>query len=191
MCTVAYGIRYDRISPSFRGYLETLTALCDQPVFRNAAAAGNYEIMKPRGSPLNADDVFAPSHPVIRTNRVTGWKSVFAGVGIHVTRINGVHSYEDQLIREYILRLVTRNHDCVARMHWTQGAVAIWNNSCTLHAATVGSKPCIDQIMEFHKLTPPSRILILYLGATEQVGVHPLLARSLILTRSQNPEGRH
>jgi len=128
---------YDRISPSFRGYLESLTALCAQPVFRSAAEAGNYEVMSPRGSPLNADDVFAPNHPVIRTNRVTGWKSVFAGVGIHVTKINDVYSHEDQLIRDYIMRLITRNHDCIARMHWTKNAAAIWNNSCTLHAATV------------------------------------------------------
>jgi alpha-ketoglutarate-dependent taurine dioxygenase len=129
--------RYDRISPSFRTYLESLTAHCAQPVFRSAAAAGNYEIMSPRGSPLNSDDTFAPNHPIIRTNRVTGWKAVFAGVGIHVSRINDVHNYEDQMIREYMLRLITRNHDCVARMHWTPFAAAIWSNSCTFHAATV------------------------------------------------------
>ncbi len=97
--------------------------------------------MSPRGSPLNADDVFAPSHPVVRTNRVTGWKTIFAGVGIHVTSINDVHSYEDRIIREYITRLITYNHDGVARMHWTKHAAAIWSNSCTLHAATVRYAP--------------------------------------------------
>lgn len=129
--------RYDRMSPPFRRWLETLTATCAQPVFRSAAEAGGYEIMSPRGSPLNVGDKFAPVHPVIRTHPVTGWKSVFAGVGLHVSRINDVYSYEDQMIREYILRLITRNHDCVARMHWTRQAVAIWSNACTLHAATV------------------------------------------------------
>ena len=128
---------YDRVSPSFRSYLETLTATCAQPVFRTAASIGNYEIMSPRGSPLNIGDEFAPSHPVIRTNRITGWKSVFAGAGLHVTRINDVYSYEDQMIRDYIMRLITSNHDCVARMKWTKNAAAIWNNSCVWHAATV------------------------------------------------------
>jgi alpha-ketoglutarate-dependent taurine dioxygenase len=33
--------------------------------------------------------------------------------------------------------LITHNHDCIARMHWTKGAAAIWNNSCVWHAATV------------------------------------------------------
>jgi alpha-ketoglutarate-dependent taurine dioxygenase len=128
---------YDRISPSYRAYLETLTATCAQPVFKSAATAGSYEVMSPRGSPLNVGDEFAPSHPVVRTNRITGWKAIFAGVGLHVTKINDVYSYEDQMIREYIMRLITRNHDCIARMKWTKNAAAIWNNSCVWHAATV------------------------------------------------------
>jgi len=75
---------YDRISPSFRAYLETPTATCAQPVFRTTSVAGNYAVMSPRGSALNTGDSFAPSHPVICTTRITGWKSVFAGMGLHV-----------------------------------------------------------------------------------------------------------
>lgn len=130
---------YDRLSPPFQSFLETLTAECAQPVFKSACEAGGYEVMSPRGSPLNVDFAFAPHHPVVRTHPVTGWKSVFAGVGLHVSRIDGVWAHEDQIIREYLMRLITRNHDCVARMHWTKGACAIWSNVCTLHAATVSS----------------------------------------------------
>lgn len=130
---------YDRMSPAFRSWLETLTATCAQPVFKSAAEAGGYDLMSPRGSPLNKGDEFAPSHPVIRTHPVTGWKSVFAGVGLHVTKINDVYTYEDQMIRDYVMRLITRNHDCIARMHWTRQACAIWSNVCTLHAATVST----------------------------------------------------
>jgi len=119
-----------------REFLDRLTATCAQPVFKTAATAGNYEVMSPRGSPLNVGDTFAPVHPVVRTNRQTGWKSIFAGFGLHVSRINGVYDYEDKMIRDYIMRLITLNHDCIARMHWTKGAVAIWNNSCAWHAAT-------------------------------------------------------
>jgi hypothetical protein len=120
-----------------QAFFETLTATCAQPVFKSACDAGGYEVMSPRGSPLNVDLNFAPVHPVIRTHPVTGWKSLFAGVGLHVSRINDVYTYEDQIIRDYVLRLITRNHDCVARMHWTKQACAIWSNPCTLHAATV------------------------------------------------------
>lgn len=51
-------VSYDRMSPSFRSYLETLTACCAQPVFKSACDAGNYEVMSPRGSPLNKDYEF-------------------------------------------------------------------------------------------------------------------------------------
>lgn len=128
---------YDRLSPPFQRFLETLTATCAQPVFKSACESGGYDVMSPRGSPLNVDYEFSPSHPVIRTHPVTGWKTLFAGVGLHVSRINGVTTYEDSMIRDYVLRLITRNHDSVARMHWTRGACAIWSNVCTLHAATV------------------------------------------------------
>jgi hypothetical protein len=125
------------LSPPFAAFLETLTATCAQPVFESACAAGGYEVMSPRGSPLNVGMNFAPVHPVVRTHPVTGWKSLFAGVGLHVSRINDVYAYEDHMIRDYVMRLITRNHDCVARMHWTTQACAIWSNPCTLHAATV------------------------------------------------------
>lgn len=86
--------------------------------------------MSPRGSPLNVGDTFSPSQPLVRTHPVTGWKTLFAAVGLHVSRINDVYDYEDKMIREYIARLMTRNHDCVARMHWTKYSAAIWHNAC-------------------------------------------------------------
>jgi len=48
------------------------------------------------------------------------------------------------MIRDYIMRLVTRNHDGIARMHWTKQACAIWSNVCTMHAATVRIRLAID-----------------------------------------------
>ncbi|KAK3331516.1 TfdA family taurine dioxygenase [Apodospora peruviana] len=127
---------YDRLSRPYQRFLESLTATCAQPVFKSACEKGGYSVMSPRGSPLNVDFEFAPQHPVVRTHPVTGWKSLFAGVGLHVSRIDEVTSYEDYMIREYVMRIITRNHDSIARMHWTRGACAIWSNVCTLHAAT-------------------------------------------------------
>ncbi len=128
---------YDRLSPKFQSLPRDAHGDVRQPVFKSACEAGGYDVMSPRGSPLNVDYEFSPSHPVVRTHPVTGWKTLFAGVGLHVSRINDVTSYEDSIIRDYVLRVITRNHDSVARMHWTKGACAIWSNVCTLHAATV------------------------------------------------------
>ena len=128
---------YDRCSPPMQRFLESLTATCAQPVFESACKAGGYSVMTPRGSPLNIDYEFSPSHPVVRTCPVTGWKSLFAGVGLHVSRLDDLWSGEEQWVRDWVMRLLTRSHDCVARMHWTEEACAIWSNACTLHAATV------------------------------------------------------
>lgn len=159
---------YDRLSEPYKRFFESLTATCAQPVFKSACEAGGYDVMTPRGSPLNKDYEFSPSHPVVRTHPVTGWKSVFAGVGIHVSRINDVTSYEDTMIREYVLRLITRNHDAIARMHWTRGACAIWSNECTFHAATVSVYPsswnlyylsCLLTFIHNNSLTPISSMV--------------------------------
>lgn len=128
---------YDRLSPPLQALLASLTAECAQPVFRTACAAGGYEVASPRGSPRNVGSAFAPHHPVVRTHPVTGWRSVFAGVGLHVSRLDGVWAHEDRVLRGYLERVLTRGHDGVARMRWTRGACAIWSNVCTLHAATV------------------------------------------------------
>jgi len=93
--------------------LETLTATCAQPVFVKSAVQGKFDIMSPRGSPLNVGTEFSAIHPVVRTNPVTGLKSIFA-VGLHCEKINDVHPYENQSIRDYFQHLITHSHDIQA-----------------------------------------------------------------------------
>lgn len=149
---------YDKISPPYRAFLETLTATCAQPVFVKSAERGKFDIMSPRGSPLNEGTAFSAVHPVVRTNPVTGLKSIFA-VGLHCEKINGVYPYEDKQIRDYFLHLITRSHDIQVRHKWGPNDVAIWDNRSVFHAATpdvgdgvrfgnrvtsVGEKPYLD-----------------------------------------------
>lgn len=51
---------------------------------------------------------------------------MFAGLGLHVSKINGVYQYEDQQIRDYMMRLLTVNHDCIARLKWSPNTVALY-----------------------------------------------------------------
>ncbi|KAF8590983.1 taurine catabolism dioxygenase [Ramaria rubella] len=149
---------YDKISPPYRAFLETLTATYAQPVFVKSAERGKFDIMSPRGSPLNCGTEFSSVHPVIRTNPVTGLKSVFA-VGLHCEKINNVHPYEDKQIRDYFLHLITRSHDIQVRHKWEPNDMAIWDNRSVYHAATpdvgegirfgnrvtsIGEKPYLD-----------------------------------------------
>lgn len=59
------------MSPSFRDYLETLTATHDASFFHAEAAQHGITIDKDRqrGNPLNTGDHLTASHPLIRTNR--------------------------------------------------------------------------------------------------------------------------
>ena len=64
---------YDRISPAYQKFLETLTATCAQPNFNAAASKNNFKMYEePRGSPENVGNLLEAVHPVIRTNPVTG-----------------------------------------------------------------------------------------------------------------------
>jgi alpha-ketoglutarate-dependent taurine dioxygenase len=75
-------------------------------------------------------------HPVIRTNPVTGWKSLFA-VGHHVQRINGLTKEESKRTLDWFLQLLTENHDLQVRHRWANSNdVAIWDNRSVLHTAT-------------------------------------------------------
>ena len=58
---------YDRLSPSFAKYLETLTAAHEAHFFRDAARAFGYSVRDQiRGSPGNFGDALEAVHPVIR-----------------------------------------------------------------------------------------------------------------------------
>lgn len=73
---------YDRLSPSFAAYLETLEAVHSGETFieevkRNGGGLWQGE----RGSPFNKNQDLVAIHPVVRTNPVTGKKAVFVNKG--------------------------------------------------------------------------------------------------------------
>ena len=75
-------------------------------------------------------------HPVIRTNPVTGWKSVYS-VGQHVSHINDVTAEESEMFLSWFKRLLIGNHDLQCRFRWQNvDDIAIWDNRCTFHNAT-------------------------------------------------------
>jgi alpha-ketoglutarate-dependent taurine dioxygenase len=75
-------------------------------------------------------------HPVIRTNPVTGWKSVFA-VGHHVQKINGLSEAESKHFLDWFVQLIVENHDLQVRHRWQNvNDLAIWDNRSVYHAAT-------------------------------------------------------
>ncbi|KAF7719090.1 Taurine catabolism dioxygenase TauD/TfdA family protein [Penicillium ucsense] len=127
---------YDRLSPSMQTFLEGLTATHDANFFHDEARRlGNPIRKEARGSPLNLGENLQAVHPVIRTNPVTGWKSVYVNKGF-TKRINGVTKDESDMLLAYLFNLVTQNHDAQVRFKWRKNDLAVWDNRSMWHCAT-------------------------------------------------------
>ncbi|KAK3332930.1 TfdA family taurine catabolism dioxygenase TauD [Cercophora scortea] len=129
---------YDRISAPYQKFLESLSVTCSQVKYVEAAKKLGIELFEgPRGAPENTGIDLAAVHPLVRTNPVTGWKSIF-GAGIHIEKINGLSPAESDHLKDVFLRLIVENHDLQARCKWQNpNDVAIWDNRSVFHAATV------------------------------------------------------
>lgn len=109
---------YDKISPAYRSFLEGLTATFAQTRLPISAAEKGYKLYaEPRGSPNNVGCSLSAVHPVVRTNPVTGWKSLFA-VGNHVVKINDVTSDESRRLHDWFLQMIVEEHDTQLRHRW-------------------------------------------------------------------------
>jgi alpha-ketoglutarate-dependent taurine dioxygenase len=151
---------YDSLSEPYQGFLEGLTATFEQPGFQQVAERSGFKLYdKQRGAPENIGSALKAIHPVVRTNPVTGWKSIFP-VGGHVKHINGLAEDESKKLLDWFLELVYKNHDLQVRLKWKNPNdlgefnvssstapsslliltgttyLAIWDNRSVFHTAT-------------------------------------------------------
>ncbi|KAH6685795.1 alpha-ketoglutarate-dependent taurine dioxygenase [Plectosphaerella plurivora] len=128
---------YDRISDPYQKFLESLSVTFQQPAFNKVAEKSGFSLYdKPRGAPENVGTELKAIHPVVRTNPVTGWKSVFP-VGGHVKHINGVTAEESRQLLDWFLDIVYKGHDLQVRLKWqNENDIAIWDNRSVFHTAT-------------------------------------------------------
>lgn len=109
---------YDRISPPYQAFLESLSATFKGHQFNDVAQRLGLDLYADaRGSPQNVGTVLQAVHPVVRTNPVTGWKSIFP-VGGFARHINGLTPDESDHLLKWFLDLVYRNHDLQVRLKW-------------------------------------------------------------------------
>ncbi|WFD45003.1 hypothetical protein MPSI1_003679 [Malassezia psittaci] len=127
---------YDLMSPPFREMLEKLQGFYYPAEFVESAAKFGYPLHAgPRGAADNVGTHLTTEHPLVRTNPVTGWKSIY-GIGHHFNRVKGVSADESDMIKRYIRDMVTQNHATQLRYRWSKNDMAIWDNRSTYHAAT-------------------------------------------------------
>lgn len=127
---------YDLLSPPLQRLFEGLTGYYHSPLFLQSAKEFGYPLHPgPRGAAENVGTHLSAVHPLVRTNPVTGWKSIYA-VGQHLHHINDVSASESDVFKKYLLDLVTQNHITQVRYRWSKNDLAIWDNRSTYHAAT-------------------------------------------------------
>ncbi|KAF4426561.1 taurine dioxygenase [Fusarium acutatum] len=154
---------YDRFSDPYRKFFEGLTATFSGEGFLRArdARPDHYKVYEePRGNPANIGDELKAIHPVVRTNPVTGWKSIFA-IGNFPKRINELSERESREILESLYKRIEQNHDLQVRFRWrSPNDIAFWDNRSAFHSATndydglgertghravgIGEKPYLD-----------------------------------------------
>ena len=54
---------------------------------------------------------------MVRTNPVTGWKSLFA-VGNHIEKINDLTPDESRRLHDWFLQMIVEEHDTQLRHRW-------------------------------------------------------------------------
>lgn len=128
---------YERFSKPFQTFLEGLTGTYAQPGFNKFGKENNFLLYsEARGAPENIGDTLESTHPIVRTNPVTGWKSLFA-IGVHFDHINGLTAIESQKIKDFINDTLVNSHDLQVRVSWTsESDVAFFDNRSVYHTAT-------------------------------------------------------
>jgi hypothetical protein len=129
---------YDRLSRPYQKFLEGLTATHDNPAFQASSQRLGFAIHPgPRGAPENVGTDLIAIHPIIRSNPVTGWKSLYS-VLKQVQKINELSEQESVEVLAYLARLVNENHDLQVRMKWGKDDVAIVSSSVSFPVAITG-----------------------------------------------------
>lgn len=111
---------YDRFSKTYQKFFEGLTATFIGEGFIKAAQADPEKVQiweKPRGSPNNTGKELTAIHPVVRTNPVTGWKSIYS-VGAFPKFINELSGTESEEVLKKFYNLILENHDLTVRYKW-------------------------------------------------------------------------
>ncbi len=109
---------YDALSAFMQQYLENLSALHSADI----QAVGSNAL----GRPVRRDPI-TTTHPLIRTNPVTGWKSLFFNPGF-VTKIVGIPKLESDAIIRYLNEVISTTQEIHVRYQWRKNDVAFWDN---------------------------------------------------------------
>lgn len=108
---------YDRLSPNYKTLLDGLTAEHSGTQFADLIREKDKNPLarKDRGAPENTGPGLTATHPVIRTNPVTGWKGLFVNRSF-TKKINGLTQAESDNLIDFLCDIVSSVSDCSSTM---------------------------------------------------------------------------
>lgn len=115
---------YDKLSPKFKSLLDGLNG-----IYRSAHR------YKDESNPEADSKYVERVHPLVRTNKATGWKALWVNQAMTVG-IEGLDKPESDIILKYLFDIFERSTDIQLRWHWTPGTSAIWDNRSTIHTVS-------------------------------------------------------
>jgi taurine dioxygenase len=115
---------YNGLSPSLRGYLDTLQAIHSR-----------FDSGPPRfdGKPAGP---FAALHPLVRVHPDTGVRHLFVS-SVFMQAIRGLKPRESTALLDFLLDELGGRDEIHARVHWEQDTLVMWDNRAVAHAGPV------------------------------------------------------
>ncbi len=138
-------LAYETLSPGMKQLLEGLRYIS------SSAKADVSRTREDRIKDSKRDDaktLYEASHPVVRTHPETGRKALYVNVA-HALRFENMTVEESAPLLDYLCQHAIRP-EYTCRFRWTPGALALWDNRCTLH------NPVNDyhgQLRSMHRIT--------------------------------------
>ncbi|GAA6028511.1 hypothetical protein JCM8097_007257 [Rhodosporidiobolus ruineniae] len=120
---------YKHLSPSFRAYLETLSAVHSGVEQAEFSRKGN------RGGIVKREPV-ETVHPVVRRHPVTGEKALFVNRQF-TRRIVGLKQEESDAILNLLYTHIEKSADVQTRLRWRPRTAVLWDNRRCAHTAIV------------------------------------------------------
>jgi len=129
-------LAYETLSEGMKASLQGLKAVHNGDSRNHPSGKTRMERVKagtihmPQVDPGDAQTI--SSHPVIRTHPETGRKLLY--IGGHTDHFDGWTKEESKPLLDYLKIHATRP-EFVCRFHWTENAMALWDNRCCQHFA--------------------------------------------------------
>ncbi|KAJ9092914.1 hypothetical protein QFC21_006626 [Naganishia friedmannii] len=137
---------YNRLSPSFRAYLETLQ------VVHSGVEQAEYSRRGNRGGTVRREPV-ETVHPLVRTHPVTGAKALYVNKQF-ARRIVGLKQEESEAILNLLYNHIALGVDFQTRIKWAPRTVVLWDNRITAHSAIVDFDSAQDGRRHGGRITP-------------------------------------